>query len=99
MGEFLTGAPGARALRPGFEEFRLMIDWCKRVAENRSFQLFIIGIIVLNAVLVATETYHPEYEEPFDVVEDVTLLIFVAEIVIRLFAYAPKYARFFTEGW
>nr|CAA9230782.1 hypothetical protein AVDCRST_MAG63-956 [uncultured Armatimonadetes bacterium] len=79
-----------------------MVAWCRRVAEDPRFQAFILGVIVFNAVLMGLETSRPlmhAYGPGFAAINAAVQAVFVAEIVIRLLAHAPRLDRFFTDGW
>lgn len=79
-----------------------MINWCRNIAENPSFQNFIIGLIICNAVLLGLETepyIHREFGWLVDVTELVILAIFTFEIGVRLLAYAPAVLDFFKDAW
>ena len=79
-----------------------MIGLARRVAGSRVFQAFIIGVILVNAVLVGLETA-PElvaqHRVLFDVLNQVIIAIFIVELTIRLAAYLPRPHRFFADGW
>ena len=79
-----------------------MIGLARRIVNSGVFQAFIIGVIVVNAVLVGLETA-PELVEQhrtlFAVLNDVIIVVFVAELAIRLVSYLPRPHRFFADGW
>ena len=79
-----------------------MIGLARRIADNRLFQAFIIGVIVVNAVLVGLET-SPDlvarYGGLFDLLNGAIIAIFVVELAIRLVSYFPRPQRFFADGW
>ncbi|MYM62520.1 ion transporter [Pseudomaricurvus sp. HS19] len=71
-----------------------------RLRSNKVFELFVITVIVLSALLIGVKTYPlPEW-----VVQSITVLdwsitiIFLFEIVVR-FLGEPNKARFFRNGW
>ena len=74
----------------------------RRVADDARFQHFIIGVIVVAAILIGIET-SPEltgrYGGLIDIVESVIQAIFIAEIAIRLVACWPRPLAFFSNGW
>ncbi len=79
-----------------------MSEWCRKLAEDRRLQFFIMGVIVFNAVIMGLETSRPlmaAYGPLFAVLNMVVQVIFVAEIVVRLFAYWPNLLLFFRDGW
>jgi voltage-gated sodium channel len=79
-----------------------MIGSVRRVAESRLFQAFIIGVILVNAVLVGLETSEElvaQYGALFDLLNQAIVAIFIAELTIRLLSYLPRPQRFFADGW
>jgi len=79
-----------------------MVAACKRVAESTRFQLFILGVIVVNAVVLGLETYDAIDEEvgsTLNVLNDVFLGIFVVEIAIRIAAHGSRPQDYFKNGW
>ena len=79
-----------------------MIAWCRRIANSRSFQNFILGVIVLNAIIVGMETveeWATAYENLFFWLNQAIILIFVFELAVRMLAYWPRLFNFFRDGW
>jgi voltage-gated sodium channel len=79
-----------------------MAATCKRVAESKWFQLFILGVILLNAVVLGLETYDGvdrEIGAELNLLNDVFLGIFVVEIVIRIAAHGNRPQDYFKNGW
>jgi voltage-gated sodium channel len=75
---------------------------CKRVADSNWFQLFILGVILANAVVLGLETYDSierEAGEALDVLNGVFLGIFVVEIAIRIAAHGRRPQDYFKSGW
>jgi voltage-gated sodium channel len=73
-----------------------------RVAESHGFQNFILGVILVTAVIVGLETSETlveRYGGLFELVDLVVQTVFVCEIVIRLLAHWPGIGRFFRDGW
>lgn len=71
-----------------------------KIADAPFFQRFIIGIIVLAALLVGLETYHEihdKYLPTFRMVDIVLQGIFTLEIIIRILAYGKHPIRFFKS--
>jgi len=74
----------------------------RRVAESHGFQHFILGVILVTAVIVGLETSETlveHYGGLFELMDLVVQTIFVLEIVIRLIAHWPRLGRFFVDGW
>ena len=79
-----------------------MVAYCRRLAGNATFQNFILGVIVFNAVLIGVETSRSlveGYPLVFHWSHLLLQVIFVTEIVIRLTAYWPRLGSFFRNGW
>lgn len=79
-----------------------MIRRCKELAESSGFQNFITGVILFAGVLVGIETYesiHQRFHGVMDVLDQLVLWIFVAEIVIKMTGELPRPWRYFYDGW
>ena len=79
-----------------------MTNLARRVAESHGFQHFILGVILVTAVIVGLETSETlvaHYGGLFELMDLVVQTIFVLEIVIRLIAHWPRLGRFFVDGW
>ena len=79
-----------------------MIGLARRVAGSGVFQAFIIGVILVNAVLVGLETsaeLAEQHRALFDVLNTAIITVFVVELAIRLVSYLPRPQRFFADGW
>ncbi len=75
---------------------------CKRVADSTRFQLFILGVIVANAVVLGLETYDSidrDYGATLEILNDVFLGVFVVEIAIRIAAHGSRPQDYFKSGW
>ncbi|HEX7293024.1 MAG TPA: ion transporter [Solirubrobacterales bacterium] len=75
---------------------------CKRVADSSRFQLFILGVILANAVVLGLETYDSidrEYGGFLEALNDIFLGIFVVEIAIRIAAHGRRPQDYFKSGW
>ena len=67
--------------------------------ENQRTKNFILGVILFNAALLGLETSKPimaEYGGLIYLLDRICLVIFVSEILAKLFAYR---FRFFRDGW
>jgi voltage-gated sodium channel len=74
----------------------------RRVAESHGFQNFILGVILVTAIIVGLETSETLAERfggLFEMADLVVQTVFVLEIVIRLVAHWPRLGRFFRDGW
>lgn len=66
------------------------------IAHNKGFELFIIGIILLNSVLIGVETYTDNLT--VKMIQQGILYIFTFEILMRFIA-AKSIKEFFCDGW
>ncbi|WP_428897044.1 voltage-gated sodium channel [Parelusimicrobium proximum] len=73
-----------------------MKKWCNKLIENKWFELFINGIIIVNCILIGVETYFKS--STIVNIQHLCVLVFIVEIVIRLVA-AKNMKTFFTGGW
>lgn len=74
----------------------------RRIADDSRFQYFIIGVIVVAAILIGVETSPAltrNYAGLIAAVEIAIQAVFVVEIAIRLLAYWPRPLAFFANGW
>jgi voltage-gated sodium channel len=76
--------------------------WRKRLAgwvEGRAFTRFIIGLIIINAIILGLETSSQAmsaFGPALVAINGLILAVFVIEIVLKLLAFGPK---FFRSGW
>ncbi len=73
-----------------------------RVVESRTFELFIIAVILANAVLLGLGTspsIERDYGRLLDLGNQVALGIFIVEALMKLLALAPQSHRYFQSGW
>lgn len=70
----------------------------RRLVEHQWFQRTVLGVIIANAAILGLETSIVDgpVDEVLQVVDDVMLWFFVAEISLRLVAHGP---RFFRDPW
>lgn len=71
----------------------------RSLLEAPRFQLFIIGVIVLNAITLGLETdaqLYARHEQLLHAVDRIALAIFTIEILLKLIAYR---LRFFLDPW
>ena len=79
-----------------------MIQYIKIITESKFFQLFIVGIILLNAVIIGAETYPAmlaNYGTQLHFLDTFCLWVFVAEIVLKIIASGRQPWNFFKNGW
>ncbi len=74
---------------------------CARIADSNRFQMFIMGVIVANAVTLGLGTYDfsSGVESLLTTLDDVFLGIFVVELAIRITAFGSRPQDFFKDGW
>lgn len=73
-----------------------------RIVDADWFQLFISGVIVLNALVLGLETYHQEGSRTFQTlmtVNGVLYAVFLLELLLRLASYGARPWNFFRFGW
>lgn len=75
---------------------------CARIAQSTQFNLFIVVVILANAAVLGLATY-PEVRNAagrlLALSEDLFLLIFVVELIIRFVAHGRRPQDFFRSGW
>ena len=79
-----------------------MVELCKKIREDRRFEGFIIGIILLAGLIVGLETSPDLVERHHGLLHffDVSILwIFVGEAVIKIVAEGKKPWNYFKSGW
>jgi voltage-gated sodium channel len=79
-----------------------VIEVARRLANSRSFQNTVLGVILLTAVMVGlgtSDTLTRRYGAVFDWLEAIVQTIFVFEISVRVLAHWPRVLRFFRDGW
>ena len=70
----------------------------KDIVESRTFQLFIAGVICLNAIGIGCETANPPYEAHIVLasIDFICLLVYIIEAAMKLKVYGLAY---FKDGW
>jgi voltage-gated sodium channel len=79
-----------------------VIRLARRVADSPVFQNFVLGVILVTAVVIGLETdpgLAERYREVFWTIEVLVQAIFVLEITIRLLAHWPRLGGFLRDGW
>lgn len=74
------------------------MDLIKRIVENAIFQWFIVGVILVNAAILGLMTMElsPETHNFLEVLDNICLAIFCAEIAMKLLVMRKG---FFKDGW
>jgi len=79
-----------------------MSGWCKILAEDRRFQGFILGVILLNAAAMGSATFEgvaASYGWLLAGFSAAVQGVFILEMVVRIVAAWPRPVRFFHDGW
>lgn len=74
----------------------------KRFVESKGFGQFIIGLILVNGVVVGAETSSflaDRVGTALHITNQLILWIFVAEVLMKLWAAWPRPGSFFADGW
>lgn len=74
----------------------------KRVVEARWFEPMMIGLILFNGFLIGLETSREiagSYGDWLRLGNDVILVVFIIEVILKLAAVAPRFDRYFGNGW
>ena len=82
--------------------FGNMRDLAHRLTHSNGFEFFIIGLILLNAVLLGLETLPfmmNGYAIWISLGQQVTLGVFILEAALKIFAVSPRADRYFRDGW
>ena len=75
---------------------------CQALVDSPLFNRFIIAVIVLAGILVGVETHEPTAEKHHSLLkllDILVLLIFIAEIAIKMIALSPRPQDFFKDSW
>jgi len=81
---------------------RSIPDRCRALIDNRVFELAIVGVIIVNAIVLGLGTYDSiasRHEPLFAALYDVILGIYVVELLIRLTAYRWNPREFVKDSW
>lgn len=73
-----------------------------RLVDSERFQIFIAGVIIINAIVIALSTYQAiaeQYGQALALLNDALYGIFLIELLIRLISYMPRPWNFFRSGW
>jgi voltage-gated sodium channel len=74
----------------------------QRTVEARWFEPAMIGLILFNGVLIGLETskeFMAQYGGWLHLGNDIILGIFIVEAALKLTAVAPRFSRYFGDGW
>ncbi len=76
--------------------------FCEKLVQSKGFTFFIVTLILINAIILGMETsplLKRHYGDWFTLLNDVILGVFVLEALLKLIAVAPKFNRYFGNGW
>lgn len=79
-----------------------MQTFFKTIAENPTFNKFILWVILAAGLLVGIQTYHEAakpYHNLLEALDMIILLIFTAEVLIKILAEADNPLRYFKDPW
>lgn len=82
------------------EDYR--IKWLSRLVYSDAFELGIASVIATNAVALAILTFPNitvETRNTALLIDSICLIIYVAELLIRILSYGTKPWKFFSQGW
>ena len=74
----------------------------REIVESKTFQYFILAMILLAAVLVGCETYPymvSNHGHLLELLNDVVLWIFVVEAALKMAQYGRHFYKYFTDPW
>jgi len=75
---------------------------CARIVDARTFNILIVAMILITALGLGLETSRSlgaEWGSAILLAYDVALAVFVVEAAIKLTAVAPRFGRYFGNGW
>ena len=75
---------------------------CKNISDSKSFNYTITLTILFAGILIGLETYPSlveNYYITFDILENVILIIFILEIIIKVLKEAKQPWKYFYDGW
>ncbi|MGQ0750432.1 MAG: ion transporter [Betaproteobacteria bacterium] len=79
-----------------------MKEFARRIVQARWFEPWMVGLILFNAVIIGLETSHElmrDYGRWLELGNDVILGVFVLEAALKITAVAPRFRRYFGDGW
>lgn len=72
------------------------------LVHNQWFERFIISVIVLSGILIGIETSRSLSQTHISWIETIHAIIlgiFVIEVILKLYACAPDFKKYFKDGW
>ena len=78
------------------------VRFAGRVVENQFFDYVIIALILLSGAFLGLQTI-PEINDPYGNLlvlgNQIILVIFILEAILKMLALAPRSQRYFRDGW
>ena len=78
------------------------VRFAGRVVENQFFDYVIIALILLSGAFLGMQTI-PEINDPYGHLlvlgNQIILVIFILEAILKMLALAPRSQRYFRDGW
>ena len=78
------------------------VRFAGRVVENQFFDYVIIALILLSGAFLGLQTV-PEINDPYGNLlvlgNQIILVIFILEAILKMLALAPRSQRYFRDGW
>ena len=74
----------------------------QRITTDKRFELFIIAVIVFNGIILGLETsefIQAAFGGYLVLANKIVIAIFVVEAALKIIAVAPKFGRYFGDGW
>ena len=80
--------------------YTLIQETFSEVVRNKYFELFMMSVIILSAMLIGINTFNlnPVYEDIIFTLDRLITVVFIIEISIRITAYEKPW-HFFKSGW
>ena len=75
---------------------------CERIVGTRAFDGIVIAMILATAIGLGADTspaLHVRFGPFIEWVHEVALAVFIVEAAIKLTAVAPRFERYFRDGW
>lgn len=79
-----------------------MTEFSRRMVGHPSFNTFIMGVILLAGAVVGLQTYGPELGPVYPwlyLIDKLILVIFTAEVALRMSSESPRHLRYFDDAW
>lgn len=80
----------------------MVVSICSKIVDAKWFQRFIVGVILFNGAIIGMETYstlNQSYGVLLHGMDQLCLLIFVLEIILKVVACGRRPIDFFRNGW